>query len=207
MYVGRADRQVQLRGYRIELGEIESALLTVPGVREAAVRLDDRAGVEPRLIGYLVAEGPPIPTTQIRQHLRRRLPGYMIPACVRARRPVRSDRQRQTRRDSAAAPAPARGDSRPDADTPGGHADAPARRGSPGDHRLRGPPHLAGGAPAEHLDPDENFFDVGGTSMHLADLHRRMSDRFAVHLEIVDFFEHTTIRSQSGFLSEVIGRQ
>ena len=34
---GRRDSMIKSRGYRIELGEIESALLSHPGVKEAAV--------------------------------------------------------------------------------------------------------------------------------------------------------------------------
>ncbi|WP_190140020.1 amino acid adenylation domain-containing protein, partial [Streptomyces longispororuber] len=44
-YLGRHDEQVKIRGYRIELGEIENRLLTMPGVREAAVVIDSGAGV------------------------------------------------------------------------------------------------------------------------------------------------------------------
>ena len=36
-FQGRRDSMIKSRGYRIELGEIESALLSHPGVREAAV--------------------------------------------------------------------------------------------------------------------------------------------------------------------------
>ncbi|HEU4834404.1 MAG TPA: amino acid adenylation domain-containing protein, partial [Pyrinomonadaceae bacterium] len=54
-YVGRTDHQVKVRGYRIELGEIEAALMTHPGVREAAATLRQDESGEQRLVGYVVS--------------------------------------------------------------------------------------------------------------------------------------------------------
>ena len=57
--LGRADRQIKLRGHRIDLSEVEAALLSHPGIEEAAVtRFDDEAG-EPRIVAYLVYRGEP----------------------------------------------------------------------------------------------------------------------------------------------------
>ena len=42
-FLGRRDAQVKIRGFRIELGEIENALLRVPGVRDGAVVVAERA--------------------------------------------------------------------------------------------------------------------------------------------------------------------
>ena len=42
-FLGRRDDQVKIRGFRIEIGEIENALLRVPGVRDAAVVVAERA--------------------------------------------------------------------------------------------------------------------------------------------------------------------
>jgi amino acid adenylation domain-containing protein len=40
VYLGRKDDQVKIRGFRIELGEIQAALTGAPGVRQAAVVVD-----------------------------------------------------------------------------------------------------------------------------------------------------------------------
>src|SRR6185312_14988855 len=83
-FLGRVDGQVKLRGFRIELGEIEAALCQHPGVRTAAVVLEQQEGREPRLVAYLVARSAQPPSReQVRAFLAHRLPEVMIPAvCV-----------------------------------------------------------------------------------------------------------------------------
>ena len=79
VYLGRSDFQVKLRGFRIELGEIESVLMGHGAIREAAVLLrEDRAG-DPRLVGYLVAEGSHVPS-DLGPFLRDKLPDHMVPS-------------------------------------------------------------------------------------------------------------------------------
>lgn len=82
-YLGRADRQVKIRGLRIEPGEIEHALAAHPAVGQAAVTVVDTAA-GPALAGYAVpAEGTPAPDPrELREHLRARLPDYMVPATL-----------------------------------------------------------------------------------------------------------------------------
>ncbi|MET9882851.1 amino acid adenylation domain-containing protein [Streptomyces sp. NPDC006430] len=81
-WLGRRDSQIKLRGFRIELGEIEHALRELPGVRQAVVLLrSDLPGGEPALVAYVVAHGGERPAVEgIRQALRSRMPGYMVPA-------------------------------------------------------------------------------------------------------------------------------
>ena len=80
-FLGRLDEQVKLRGFRIELGEIEAVLQEHPAVRQCVVALrEDRPG-EKRLVGYWVPAGTaPLPSAELAQHLRSRLPDYMLPA-------------------------------------------------------------------------------------------------------------------------------
>ncbi len=79
-YHGRIDAQVKIRGYRVELGEIEARLAALPGVREAAARLQDAGGV-PELVAYIVpAEGAgPLDLDDLRTQLGSTVPGYMVP--------------------------------------------------------------------------------------------------------------------------------
>ncbi|VTU34383.1 Linear gramicidin synthase subunit D [Variovorax sp. SRS16] len=79
-HLGRADHQVKLRGYRIEMGEIESALLDHPQIAHCVAVTRAQSEEDVRLIAYVVAHGdaPPSPAV-LREHLRSRLPQYMIP--------------------------------------------------------------------------------------------------------------------------------
>ncbi|HXQ71731.1 MAG TPA: amino acid adenylation domain-containing protein, partial [Pyrinomonadaceae bacterium] len=80
-YLRRDDEQVKVRGFRIEPGEVEAALLSHEAVREAAVIARDEGGGH-RLIAYVVgAPGVAVPNASaLREHLRRVLPEYLVPA-------------------------------------------------------------------------------------------------------------------------------
>jgi hypothetical protein len=81
--LGRMDNQVKIRGFRIEPAEIAAALRKHPGVREAVVMArQDEPGVK-RLVAYLVpaeAHGKDLSVAEVRESLKDRLPGYMVPS-------------------------------------------------------------------------------------------------------------------------------
>ncbi len=77
-YVGRVDQQVKVRGHRIEPGEIESALGEHEAVQQSVVLA--RVEGEQQLVAYVVwAAGRETSVGELRQHLRKRLPEYMVP--------------------------------------------------------------------------------------------------------------------------------
>ncbi|HSF41610.1 MAG TPA: amino acid adenylation domain-containing protein [Thermoanaerobaculia bacterium] len=85
-FLGRTDDQVKIRGFRIELGEIEAALASHPAVGQAVVAAQAAEGGK-RLAAYVVpaggviSAGGAVPTpAALRDHLRAKLPDYMIPA-------------------------------------------------------------------------------------------------------------------------------
>ncbi|MCX6904766.1 MAG: amino acid adenylation domain-containing protein [Verrucomicrobia bacterium] len=80
-FLGRTDRQVKLRGYRIELEEIESALRIQPGVKDAAVVMQEDGPGNKCLAAYVLAgQGQTLQPEALRRGLASRLPNYMIPA-------------------------------------------------------------------------------------------------------------------------------
>ena len=81
-FLGRVDQQVKVRGFRIELGEIEAALREHPGITDCAVTVNDAAGGDRRLIGYVIANGARPGVNDIREWLRGRLPEYAVPSAI-----------------------------------------------------------------------------------------------------------------------------
>ncbi|MDF5726917.1 MAG: amino acid adenylation domain-containing protein, partial [Rhizonema sp. PD38] len=79
-YLGRIDDQVKLRGFRIELAEIEASLLQHPLVKEAIITLYKTENNQ-SLIAYVTGMTTDLPT-QLKNHLKSRLPDYMIPAQI-----------------------------------------------------------------------------------------------------------------------------
>ena len=76
-FVGRQDDQIKLRGQRMEPAEIESAMLELPWVEAAAVKV-----LEQQLHAWLVLHTP-TPAHQwqhtLREHLYQKLPSAMVP--------------------------------------------------------------------------------------------------------------------------------
>jgi acyl-coenzyme A synthetase/AMP-(fatty) acid ligase len=82
-FQGRRDSMIKSRGYRIELGEIESALLSHPGVKEAAVLAIPDEVVGNRIRAVVSLNVPDsLKTVELQQHCSTRVPKYMIPELI-----------------------------------------------------------------------------------------------------------------------------
>ncbi len=77
-FLGRRDSQVKISGFRIETGEIENTLLRVPGVRDGAVVVAERAGASLHLVAFY--SGPQLAADVLRDRLSESLPDYMVPS-------------------------------------------------------------------------------------------------------------------------------
>ena len=75
---GRSDNQVKLHGLRIELDEISNVMNSYPGVLTSIVLVRENASHEQFLAGYFTASVP-IDIAQLTEHLKGSLTAYMVP--------------------------------------------------------------------------------------------------------------------------------
>ena len=77
-FLGRIDNQVKIRGFRIELGEIENQLLSIEYIKEVVVISKEDGEGNKYLCAYVMS-GEDLNVKQLREHLSKELPEYMIP--------------------------------------------------------------------------------------------------------------------------------
>ena len=201
IYLGRMDRQVQLRGVRIEPGEIEAALLSIGGVQECVVRLDDRDLDEPELVAFVVESASS--TADLPMELRKRLPANMRPA-----RFVGLTQLPLTVNGKVA-------DEQlpwPDRSAESRVADVADLRSTPADAQSMSPDATTDVRAAwtvalgrNDFSDTESFFDAGGTSTQLVRLLEGLREAVPERelLEMVDLFEFTTVRTQADHLDRL----
>ncbi|MFE3904928.1 amino acid adenylation domain-containing protein [Streptomyces sp. NPDC059153] len=78
-FLGRRDTQVKIRGFRIEIGEIENTLVRVPGVRDGAVVVTERADRSKHLVAFYSGRQP-LEADVLLDRLGESLPEYMVPS-------------------------------------------------------------------------------------------------------------------------------
>ncbi|MDO0928848.1 amino acid adenylation domain-containing protein [Streptomyces sp. TG1A-8] len=180
-FLRRIDNQVKIRGNRIELGEIEANLLTHPGIGEVSVVVREDVPGDKRLVAYLVAAGPGAPsTTELRAHLGRHLPDYMIPAAfvVLERLPLTAN----GKVDRAALPLP---DSRrPDLETA-----YTAPRNTVERAVVCVWADLLG---IERIGVHDNFFQLGGHSLLATQVASRLRKALRVDVPVRTVFDSPT---------------
>ncbi len=181
-FLGRVDEQVKIRGNRIELGEISATLHRHPAVRSSLVVVGEHVSDERRLIAYVVpADGRRPDTEQLRAHLARHLPNYMVPAAFvwLEELPLTSN----GKVDRAALPAPSASNTAQPADS--------ARPGNELERVLE--TIVAELLELDGVGVDENFFMLGGHSLLGAQLITRIGDCFGVEMSLRSLFDNPTV--------------
>lgn len=188
-YLGRLDHQVKIRGYRVELGEIEAVLSRHPAVREAVVLARD-AGGEQSLVAYLVCHGETNPTvTELRVFVQSLLPDYMVPSIY-----VFLDSLPLTTNgkvDRKALP-------KPDTIRPNLEETFVAPTGAVESALAEIWAQVLG---LERVGVHDNFFDLGGHSLLLMQLHGKLNEKFQTDISLVELFEYSTVYAQAKRLS------
>jgi amino acid adenylation domain-containing protein len=187
-FLGRFDHQVKIRGHRIELGEIETILRSHPEIRQAAVVAQSDGHAEKQLVAYVVSENRTAAVVnEWKRYLALSLPHYMIPAhfVILDSLPLNSN----GKVDRASLPAP----------TQEFHVDVASGTAGIGlEDQIAA---LWSRILHRPVGRDENFFDLGGSSLQLIEMHAELANICETKIRLVELFEHATIRSLAAHLS------
>jgi amino acid adenylation domain-containing protein len=181
-YLGRTDEQVKIRGFRIELGEIEAVLAAHVGVREAlVVAREEQRGetAETKLVAYVVPHGE-VSGRELRDHLRARLPEYMVPSAFVVLDQLPLTHHGKVDRRALPAPEQVQND-----------ANSYLAPHTPLEEMLAG--IWAEVLRFERVGIHDNFFDAGGHSLLATQVMSRVSHVFQVELPLRLLFESPTI--------------
>jgi amino acid adenylation domain-containing protein len=182
-FVGRADDQVKVRGFRIEPGEVEAELSTHPGVRTAVVTAWGEHA-DRHLVAYVIpanADAGLPAVAELRAHLSRSLPDFMIPSSFveLAELPL----NRNGKLDRAALPAP---------ESAAAGADRYVAPEGATEELLAGVwARLLG---VERVGAEDNFFELGGHSLLATQVVSRIREVFGVEVPLGALFDAPTVR-------------
>ncbi|HEX7314156.1 MAG TPA: amino acid adenylation domain-containing protein [Pyrinomonadaceae bacterium] len=190
-FLGRADHQVKVRGFRIELGEIEAVLDRHPSVHQSVVTVREDAQGDKRLVAYVVNAETPASSPELRDFIKQKLPAYMVPHAfvTLAELPLTPN----GKVDRRALPAPGASDEEPG----GGEYRAPR---TPTQEMLAGIWCEVLGL--ERVGLDDNFFDLGGHSLHATQLSSRLREAFRVELPLRKLFDTPLLSGSAELIDE-----
>ena len=200
-FLGRLDTQVKVRGYRIELGEIEAVLAEHPALAEAVVLArEDHPGQQRLVAYYRRRHGAAAPDgDELGELVAAKLPVYMHPGSwVEVESWPLSPTGKLDRR---ALPAPEAAAETAAAAAPAVAATAVPGAGAPADGapRTRRQAEQAIAAvwaeilKRDRVTADGSFFDQGGNSLLLAQVHVRLQEVFARDIPMLLMFRHPTV--------------
>ncbi|MFD7658583.1 amino acid adenylation domain-containing protein [Actinosynnema sp. NPDC059797] len=178
-FVGRTDDQVKIRGNRIEPDELRAVVETHPDVVAAHVSVRHKETPDAHLVAYVVTASGGDAPADLQDHLKERLPAFMLPRHVVALPALPLSANGKV--DRAALPEPA---APATAATAGGLDDVEAAVVGVWRQVLS----------LDAIGRDDSFFDLGGHSLLLADVHRRLTGELGYAVELVELFEHHTVR-------------
>jgi amino acid adenylation domain-containing protein len=181
-FLGRIDHQIKIRGLRVELGEIEAALAAYPNVADAAVMVKEDEGGSKRLVACVVSKTDPAPpASELREYLRNIVPAHMVPAAFAFLNAMPL--------------------------SPNGKVDRKSL-GSVEEETLLAkfiPPEAGlekeiaevwcAALNREKIGRFDNFFDLGGHSLLIGQMHKRIEEVVKRKVPIVDLFRFPTISS------------
>lgn len=201
-FLGRDDDQVKIRGLRVEPGEVTAVLRAQPDVADAVV-VAERIRAGARLVGVFVPTGShasqeddavgAVDAGALRERLRALLPEPLVPAVLVAVSALPLSAHGKVDRAALVEIARGAGPSSPGLRKPSGELE---RAVAEVWRRVLGDDDVAA---------DVNFFDAGGHSLLLVQLHHELQALAQHDIALVELFNRPTVERQAELLRDDYG--
>ncbi|AGC44904.1 non-ribosomal peptide synthetase [Myxococcus stipitatus DSM 14675] len=189
-FLGRVDHQLKVRGFRIEAGEIEAVLSARPEVREAVVVAREDSPGDVRLVAYVVArDGQTVDATALRDAVALRLPEHMVPSLLVTLPALPLTPNGKVDRKALPAPTAAR-------------ASRAAYVAPQSQLELQISDVWKQVLNVEQVGVDDNFFDLGGHSLLMVQVHARLKAVLGSELPLLKLLEHPTVSALARYLRQ-----
>ncbi|AFZ36200.1 amino acid adenylation domain protein [Stanieria cyanosphaera PCC 7437] len=196
-FLERVDNQIKIRGFRIEITEIEAFINKYQDIKQAVVIVDNQDSNNKTLVAYLVLQQPETDKLteeliqKLRTYLKEHLPDYMIPTKWQLLKELPL--------------------------TVNGKTDRKFLKTIKIEDNLQitSTTNLPRNQQEqiiaeiwqeilqrENIDVNDNFFDVGGHSLLLAQVQEKLESSFQINLTITDLFKYPSISSLANYLNQ-----
>lgn len=201
-FLGRMDAQLKIQSIRVEPGEIEAALRRHPMVVEAVALPKQHPSGITQLVAYVVQSSRGIESgsqaayhQELRNFLAEILPAYMLPSSIISIEAMPLTLSGEI--DERALPIPEEWISEPSLGSIAAMSSMEQTVASIWQAFLG----------VEVTDLDVNFFDLGGHSLQVVQVHSKLCEVLERDIPITDLFRYTTVSALAGYLSRGDGER
>jgi amino acid adenylation domain-containing protein len=190
-FMGRVDRQVKINGKRVELDEIEACLRRSGLVADAAVTSSAAGSATRKVFAYVTEMGSkPLLINELRMFLKAELPDYMVPSSISVLGSLPLSPTGKVDRSKLPAPV---------APVPSStHAAAPPK----GEIEAGLLDIWRQVLSSDAVGVNDNFFDLGGTSLQLIQVHATIVSIMKIDVSVVNLFQYPCISALAAWLTQ-----
>jgi amino acid adenylation domain-containing protein len=190
-FMGRVDRQVKINGKRVELDEIEGCLRRSGLVADAAVTASAPGSGTRKVFAYVTEiDNKPLSINDLRSFLKNELPDYMVPASISVLSSLPLSPTGKVDRSKLPAPVAVVPQSTVPAAPPKSEIES----------QLLGIWRQV--LASDTVGVDDNFFDLGGTSLQLIQVHATIVSIMKCDVSVVDLFQYPRISALAAWLTQ-----
>lgn len=187
-YIGRLDFEVKIRGFRIQLADIEHVIQLLPAIKQVTTKIWQKPGMEKVIAAYYaLKDGYGVTTRELREHLQKHLPEYMVPGYLIEMEYIPVSVNGKINKALLPDPFPQSTSGKIE-----NHEEQVLKEIWIEIFKLS----------TDAVNAHSDFFDLGGHSLLATQLASRIKDRMKVEITIKDIFQHSQLKQIAKMIRE-----